>query len=43
MSLMVGMQLPQWLARFNRYVTRPTQRMWAGWVPAMGTQYASRA
>ena len=30
------MQLPQWLARFNRYVTNPIQRMWAGWAPSMG-------
>ncbi|WOP65514.1 nitroreductase family deazaflavin-dependent oxidoreductase [Mycobacterium tuberculosis] len=28
------MQLPQWLARFNRYVTNPIQRLWAGWLPA---------
>ncbi len=35
-SLMVGMQLPQWLARFNRYVTNPVQRLWAGWLPTMG-------
>lgn len=27
------MQLPQWLARFNRYVTNPIQRLWAGWIP----------
>jgi len=33
---MVFMQLPQWLARFNRYVTNPIQRMWAGWAPTMG-------
>jgi deazaflavin-dependent oxidoreductase (nitroreductase family) len=33
---MVFMQLPQWLARFNRYVTNPVQRLWAGWAPAMG-------
>lgn len=33
---MVGMQLPQWLARFNRHVTNPIQRLWAGWVPTMG-------
>ena len=26
------MQLPQWLARFNRHVTNPVQRLWAGWV-----------
>jgi deazaflavin-dependent oxidoreductase (nitroreductase family) len=30
---MVGMQLPQWLARFNRHVTNPIQRLWAGWAP----------
>jgi hypothetical protein len=33
---MVVMQLPQWLARFNRYVTNPVQRLWAGWGPSMG-------
>lgn len=31
-----GMQLPQWLARFNRHVTNPVQRLWAGWAPGMG-------
>jgi len=30
------MQLPQWLARFNRYFTNPIQRTWAGWAPTMG-------
>lgn len=30
------MQLPQWLARFNRHVTNPVQRLWAGWLPGMG-------
>lgn len=30
------MQMPQWLAEFNRHVTNPIQRLWAGWVPAMG-------
>jgi deazaflavin-dependent oxidoreductase (nitroreductase family) len=30
------MQLPQWLARFNRHVTNPIQRLWAGFVPTMG-------
>ena len=30
------MQLPQRLARFNRYVTNPIQRLWAGWLPAFG-------
>jgi deazaflavin-dependent oxidoreductase (nitroreductase family) len=29
-------QIPQWVARFNRRVTNPLQRLWAGWVPAMG-------
>ena len=33
---MVVMQLPQWLARFNRHVTNPVQRLWAGWAPTMG-------
>ena len=33
---MVVMQLPQRLARFNRYVTNPVQRLWAGWAPTMG-------
>jgi deazaflavin-dependent oxidoreductase (nitroreductase family) len=33
---MAYMQLPQWLARFNRYVTNPIQRLWAGWAPGMG-------
>jgi deazaflavin-dependent oxidoreductase (nitroreductase family) len=46
---MVGVQAPQWLARFNKYVTNPIQRLWAGWAPGMailehvgrksGTQY----
>lgn len=27
------MRLPQWLARFNRHVTNPIQRLWAGWLP----------
>jgi deazaflavin-dependent oxidoreductase (nitroreductase family) len=30
------MQFPQWLARFNRYVTNPIQRLWAGRIPAHG-------
>ena len=30
------MQLPQWLAEFNRYFTNPIQRLWAGFVPGMG-------
>jgi deazaflavin-dependent oxidoreductase (nitroreductase family) len=33
---MVSMQLPQWLARFNRRVTNPIQRLWAGWAPTFG-------
>ena len=31
-----GMQLPQRLARFNRHVTNPIQRMWAGWAQSFG-------
>jgi deazaflavin-dependent oxidoreductase (nitroreductase family) len=31
-----GMQLPQRLARFNRHVTNPVQRLWAGWLPPFG-------
>ena len=27
------MDLPQRLARFNRHVTNPVQRLWAGWAP----------
>jgi deazaflavin-dependent oxidoreductase (nitroreductase family) len=30
------MQLPQRLARFNRHVTNPVQRLWAGWAPSFG-------
>jgi deazaflavin-dependent oxidoreductase (nitroreductase family) len=30
------MRLPQRLAEFNRYVTNPIQRLWAGWLPSMG-------
>src|SRR3954453_13863325 len=30
------MQLPQWLARFNRDAPNPVQRLWAGFVPTMG-------
>lgn len=29
------MQAPQWLARVNKYVTNPVQRLWAGWTPGM--------
>lgn len=35
-SWMDGMQLPQRLARFNRHVTNPVQRLWAGWLPPFG-------
>lgn len=35
-SLIAHVQLPQWLARFNRRVTNPVQRLWAGWAPTMG-------
>jgi deazaflavin-dependent oxidoreductase (nitroreductase family) len=31
-----GMELPQGLARFNRHVTNPIQRMYAGWLPPLG-------
>jgi deazaflavin-dependent oxidoreductase (nitroreductase family) len=30
------MQLPRALARFNRYVTNPIQRLWAGRLPGFG-------
>ncbi|CQD10372.1 deazaflavin-dependent nitroreductase family protein [Mycobacterium europaeum] len=30
------MQMPQTLARFNRHVTNPVQRLWAGWLPPYG-------
>jgi deazaflavin-dependent oxidoreductase (nitroreductase family) len=30
------MQLPRALARFNRHVTNPIQRMWAGRLPGFG-------
>ncbi|OBH52169.1 nitroreductase family deazaflavin-dependent oxidoreductase [Mycobacterium sp. E2479] len=30
------MQFPEGLARFNRHVTNPIQRMWAGWLPPFG-------
>lgn len=30
------MRLPQRLAEFNRYVTNPVQRLWAGWLPSFG-------
>ena len=33
---MAIMQLPQWLARANRRITNPVQRMWAGWAPSFG-------
>jgi len=28
------MRFPQRLARFNRHVSNPIQRMWAGWLPS---------
>lgn len=31
------MQMPQGLARFNRYVTNPIQRLWTGWLPPFAT------
>ncbi|WP_299564742.1 nitroreductase family deazaflavin-dependent oxidoreductase [uncultured Mycolicibacterium sp.] len=30
------MRLPEWLARFNRHVTNPIQRLWAGRLPSLG-------
>ena len=30
------MELPQGLARFNRHVTNPVQKLWAGWAPSFG-------
>ena len=33
---MDAMQLPQWLTRWNRYVTNPIQRLWAGRAPTFG-------
>ena len=40
---MAIMQLPQRLARFNRHVTNPIQRMWAGWAPSFGIlEYVGR-
>ena len=35
-SLMAGVQAPQWVARFNKYVTNPVLRLWAGWLPGFG-------
>ena len=32
---MCSMQLPQWVARFDRHVMDPVQHLWVGWVPAM--------
>ena len=28
--------IPQWVARFNKYVTNPVQRLWAGRLPGFG-------
>jgi deazaflavin-dependent oxidoreductase (nitroreductase family) len=36
MSLMVDMQVPQWVAKFNKYVTNPVQRLWAPYLPGFG-------
>jgi len=33
---MKSMEFPQGLARFNRHVTNPVQRLWAGWLPPFG-------
>ena len=30
------MEIPQSIARFNRHVTNPVQRLWAGWLPPLG-------
>jgi len=30
------MRLPEWLARLNRHVTNPIQRLWAGRLPSLG-------
>ena len=30
------MQIPQWVARFNKHVTNPVQRLWAGFAPTFG-------
>jgi hypothetical protein len=32
----VGVQFPQRLARLNRHLTNPIQRLWAGRIPAHG-------
>jgi hypothetical protein len=29
-------QVPQWVARFNKYVANPVQRFWPAWLPAFG-------
>jgi hypothetical protein len=38
-----GMKLPQRLARFNRHLTNPIQRMWAGWAPSFAISRAEAA
>jgi hypothetical protein len=38
---MGGVQVPQWVARFNTYVTNPVQRISAGW-PSPGRLRRSR-
>ncbi|MDT5339729.1 MAG: hypothetical protein QOD90_5234 [Mycobacterium sp.] len=32
---MSAMQIPEWVARFNKYVTNPVQKLWAGYSPMM--------
>jgi deazaflavin-dependent oxidoreductase (nitroreductase family) len=34
--MMGAMELPQWLARSNRYTTNKLARLFAGWMPMMG-------
>jgi deazaflavin-dependent oxidoreductase (nitroreductase family) len=33
---MATMEIPQGVARFNRYATNPVGRMFAGWLPPLG-------
>jgi deazaflavin-dependent oxidoreductase (nitroreductase family) len=35
-SLIVVMRLSRQMAEFNRYVTNPIGRLWAGWAPVYG-------
>ncbi len=41
-SLMGAMQIPQWVARFNKYVTNPIQKLWAGYSADDGNPRARR-